>query len=219
MNQKLQKFIDGLIAAEQSISRTSLEQEGNQSVVSAIEDNKQQTGGKTMGRFSDRVSQYPGRIKLTKVADDGSGTIYDCVAAEGEVTNEGTPLNAETLNALAEGVRSGAALYCHRVRLAGSQIHGVVPVGVIEIYSTSNTVITTRTELSKALDIWEGYRDVPAAGCKFYGENSIFITNALISENDATLYGMYFGFSSDTGVINRVGTPVISITDEIRQVM
>ena len=51
--------------------------------------------------FKNRRAQYPGRVKLVPVA--GSDNLYDLTYAEGSVTGsyeEGTPLNAETFNAL-----------------------------------------------------------------------------------------------------------------------
>lgn len=44
--------------------------------------------------FKDRSVQHPGRIKLTRVAGD----VYDLERAEGLVEEEGTPINAATLN-------------------------------------------------------------------------------------------------------------------------
>lgn len=50
-----------------------------------------------MGFFTDRVVQYPGRIKLTNV-QDGTEATYDMTREEGTVTTEGTLLNAANLN-------------------------------------------------------------------------------------------------------------------------
>ena len=44
--------------------------------------------------FTDRVVEHPGRVKLTNV----SGDIYDITPYEGEVTAQGTLLNAANLN-------------------------------------------------------------------------------------------------------------------------
>lgn len=51
--------------------------------------------------FIDRVVEHPGRIKLTPATNaEGSiiENVYDISREEGEVTEEGTPLNAENLN-------------------------------------------------------------------------------------------------------------------------
>lgn len=45
----------------------------------------------------DRIVEHPGRIQLTAVS--GETDTYDVTRAEGEVTQEGTPINAENLNA------------------------------------------------------------------------------------------------------------------------
>ena len=45
--------------------------------------------------FVDRSSQYPNRVALTPV--EGQANTYDMTPAEGEVYQEGTPLDAENL--------------------------------------------------------------------------------------------------------------------------
>lgn len=47
--------------------------------------------------FTDRIVQYPGRVKMTPVS--GQTDVYDMTAQEGTVTTEGTLLNAANLNA------------------------------------------------------------------------------------------------------------------------
>lgn len=47
--------------------------------------------------FEDRVVEHPGRVVLTPVS--GETNTYDMTRAEGNVTEEGTPLNAENMNA------------------------------------------------------------------------------------------------------------------------
>lgn len=48
--------------------------------------------------FENRVVEYPGRVILAPVS--GEENTYDMTRAEGEVTEEGTPLNAENLNSV-----------------------------------------------------------------------------------------------------------------------
>lgn len=58
-------------------------------------------------RFVNRRAQYPGRVKLVPVP--GSDNLYDLTYAEGSVSGsyaEGTPLNADTFNALQEEIRN-----------------------------------------------------------------------------------------------------------------
>lgn len=45
--------------------------------------------------FIDRVVEHPGRVRLTMVEED----VYDVAREEGTVVEEGTPLDAEHLNA------------------------------------------------------------------------------------------------------------------------
>lgn len=51
-----------------------------------------------MRYFTDRVVQYPGRMKLTPVS--GQPNVYDVERQEGTVTETGTPFNAETFNGI-----------------------------------------------------------------------------------------------------------------------
>ena len=46
--------------------------------------------------FINRISEHPNRIKLIPVS--GETNVYDVVRHEGEIEEEGTPLNAENLN-------------------------------------------------------------------------------------------------------------------------
>lgn len=51
--------------------------------------------------FKDRVVEFPGRVALTPAKDSNGNIIadtYDIKRAEGEVTEEGTLLNADSLN-------------------------------------------------------------------------------------------------------------------------
>lgn len=48
--------------------------------------------------FTDRIVQYPGRVKLTPVS--GQTNVYDMEREEGTVSTEGTLLNANNLNNL-----------------------------------------------------------------------------------------------------------------------
>ena len=55
--------------------------------------------------FKNRKAQYPGRVKLVKVA--GSTDLYDMTLADGSVSgsyNPGTPLNADTFNKMLEEI-------------------------------------------------------------------------------------------------------------------
>ena len=52
--------------------------------------------------FTDRVVEYPGRVIMTPV--QGEANTYDMSRAEGNVTTEGTPFNAETFNGIADDI-------------------------------------------------------------------------------------------------------------------
>lgn len=54
--------------------------------------------------FTDRVVQYPGRVVMNPVS--GEANTYDMSRAEGTVTEEGTPFNAETFNGIANMIHA-----------------------------------------------------------------------------------------------------------------
>jgi len=61
-------------------------------------------------KFVNRKAQYPGRVKLVKVA--GSTLLYDIIPEEGSVTGsytEGTPLNADTFNTMLDEINDAIA--------------------------------------------------------------------------------------------------------------
>lgn len=51
--------------------------------------------------FTDRVVQYPGRVTMTPTGNENE---YDLARAEGNVTEPGTPFNAETFNDIADEI-------------------------------------------------------------------------------------------------------------------
>lgn len=54
--------------------------------------------------FTDRVVQYPGRVVMSPVS--GEENTYDMSRAEGTVTEEGTPFNAEAFNEIANRIHA-----------------------------------------------------------------------------------------------------------------
>lgn len=52
--------------------------------------------------FKDRVVQHPGRVTMSPVS--GQSDTYDVTRAEGTVTEEGTPFNADTFNEIAQDI-------------------------------------------------------------------------------------------------------------------
>lgn len=54
--------------------------------------------------FTDRVVQYPGRVVMTPVS--GEANTYDMSRAEGTVTEEGTPFNADAFNEIANRIHA-----------------------------------------------------------------------------------------------------------------
>lgn len=76
--------------------------------------------------FKNRNSQYPGRIQLKKVSD-GSTETYDVILAD-NATEQGTPLNEATLNALKEDILNAVLQF---INAANTQ----AGIGIAEITS------------------------------------------------------------------------------------
>lgn len=174
-----------------------------------------------MKTFVNRNTQYPGRVKLTKVSEDPTGTIYDSTPAEGTVYNAGTPLDAETFNDAFDELKNADKLYRHRIRLTGGgsvNTGGATPVGAIEIYTRTETALTTASAVASAMGVTSGSTDVPACGCAYSGNNTVTITGAKVSASGITLYGMYFGYASGNGAIQRVSVSVTSVTDAVTEI-
>lgn len=55
--------------------------------------------------FTDRVVQYPGRVTMTPTGNENE---YDLARAEGNVTEAGTPFNADTFNEIANQIIADA---------------------------------------------------------------------------------------------------------------
>ena len=56
-------------------------------------------------QFRDRIAQYPNRVRLIEVAT-GEETVYDIIRDEGDITDEGTSLNADNLNAITSDLQN-----------------------------------------------------------------------------------------------------------------
>ena len=220
MNGNLQKFLDELKQAESAQETELSAAKENPTAASAAEDkNTQQTGGKIMGRFTDRSTQYPGRIKLKKVAEESDGTIYDSTPAEGTVYSAGTPLNAETLNALEDNAGTKVKLYRHRLQMSGTStdvITGGFMVAMVHVYTTSAAKITTVSEACAVL----GSGLVPAAGCAENGSTyTVLCAEAQVDSTNISLRGMYFAYESGNGIIKRISANVTSVSDTVSEVV
>lgn len=86
-----------------------------------------------MSRFIDRVPEFPGRVKITKVTDVSGEEHYYIIPDEGRTSGtdgdrqlqNGTPLNAATLNALEDEMKA----YADALAAAGGGATG--PTGAI----------------------------------------------------------------------------------------
>ena len=220
MNENLRKFLNELKETESGQASNEAVKTGNSTTVSAVEENnKQQAGGKIMGRFTDRSTQYPGRIKLKKVAEESDGIIYDSTPAEGTVYSAGTPLNAATLNALEDSAGTKVKLYRHRLQLSGTSSNvsmGGFMVAMVYVYTTSASKITTVSEACAVLS--SGL--VPAAGCAENGSTyTVLCTEAQVGSANISLRGMYIACESGNGIIKRISANVMSVTDTVSEVV
>lgn len=184
-----------------------------------------------MGRFTDRSTQYPGRIKLKKVAEESDGTIYDSTPAEGTVYSAGTPLNAETLNALEDNAGTKVKLYRHRLQMSGTStdvITGGFMVAMVYVYTTSAAKITTVSEACAVLSsglvpvsgLEKSEEGIPVSGCAENGAKyTVLCTEAWNNSGKLILRGMYFACESGNGIIKRIGATVTSVSDTVSEVV
>ena len=89
-----------------------------------------------MSRFIDRVPEFPGRVKITKVTDVSGEEHYYIIPDEGRTSGtdgdrqlqNGTPLNAATLNALEDEMKA----YADALAAAGGGSTGPIgPTGAV----------------------------------------------------------------------------------------
>lgn len=89
-----------------------------------------------MSRFIDRVPEFPGRVKITKVTDVSGEEHYYIIPDEGRTSGtdgdrqlqNGTPLNAATLNALEDELKA----YADALAAAGGGSTGPIgPTGAV----------------------------------------------------------------------------------------
>lgn len=91
--------------------------------------------------FKDRVVQFPGRVTMTPVS--GQPNTYDMARAEGTVTEEGTPFNADTFNDIANTIHafgtctSSASAATKDVTCPGFVLHEGAKISV---FFTSNNM-------------------------------------------------------------------------------
>lgn len=105
--------------------------------------------------FVDRVVEHPNRWKLVNVDDPTDVKIYDVTREEGEVTNPGTPLNAENLN--------GAIQAAAAAGLADFDIDetGNVRVQNIQCGQAKVTVKKANTTYTKSVTFPQAFTAVP----------------------------------------------------------
>lgn len=138
------------------------------------------------------------------------------VPTPSQSSNDNTVANtAWVKNILNEG---GIALYRHRILLSGSNtsVSNAFTLGLIEVYTKSSQPITTVAGVAAALGITGNMELVPVSGCAENGSNhTVLCTEAWVSPSSITLHGMYFGYSSGNGIIERVSTTVTSVSDKV----
>jgi len=105
--------------------------------------------------FVDRVVEFPGRVTLTNVNDPNDVKTCDMVRAEGETTNEGTPLNADNLNAaVADAVDASMQEF-------NVDENGNVKVRNIQCGKASVTVKAANTTYTKSVSFPQAFTSVP----------------------------------------------------------
>lgn len=108
-------------------------------------------------KFTNRKAQYPGRVKLVKVA--GSTDLYDMTLADGSVSGSGysagTPLNAETLNAMLEELNTKISEETEKVRLNSIRLYDGVNYGTKSYLSNGKDMTVNLPKARFNFYFWE----------------------------------------------------------------
>jgi hypothetical protein len=105
--------------------------------------------------FEDRLVEHPGRVVLTPVAGATDTYDVDYTSAEGEVTQEGTLLNADSMNSAVQDLIDSA------MDAFTISDNGTVRVKNIQIGVVSITPTAANTTTSKAFTFTEAFENVP----------------------------------------------------------
>ena len=123
--------------------------------------------------FTDRVVEHPGRVIMTPV--QGEANTYDMSRAEGNVTTEGTPFNAETFNGIADDIIEEAddnIITANELQTIATAL-GVTPEKLYDILDNLVTrfkVVETRSKVVDGGPLSLG--EVPANSYKDFGPYS-----------------------------------------------
>lgn len=105
--------------------------------------------------FEDRLVEHPGRVVLTPVEGETNTYDADYTSAEGEVTQEGTMLNADEMNSAVQDLIDSA------MNAFTISDNGTVRVRNIQAGVVSITPTAANTTTSKAFTFAETFENVP----------------------------------------------------------
>ncbi len=115
-------------------------------------------------------------------------------------------------------VKIPVRIYRHRVKLSGqnSSLPNAFTLALKDVYTKSAEPITTVSAFAAALGVTSNAELVPVSGCAENGTgHTVLCTEAWVGPSSITLHGMYFGYSSGNGIIERVVTTVTSVSDVV----
>lgn len=133
--------------------------------------------------FTDRVVQYPGRVTMTPT---GNTNEYDLARAEGNVTTQGTPFNADTFNRIANQIIADAtdAAVAEAVPDAVAQTLAELGDYVIEEGASGNWVY--RKWNSGKIEAWGSYsfsakQGTAWTGGLYYSDETVSIPSGIFT--------------------------------------
>lgn len=142
--------------------------------------------------FQDRLSEFPGRITLTDV-EFGNQNTYDVDRAEGFITRDGTPFNAETFNRIADEMLD-----------IGQKSADLIGAGLSKSLTASSSYFTGTIKYDKIGDMVIVYVDVVTTALISGGTTRGLSASAIESEMRP--------LTQASGLIRDMDDPLLHVT-------
>lgn len=137
--------------------------------------------------WTDRVVEFPNRVKLTPVS--GETNVYDMTMEEGEIEEEGTLLNAQSLNeetnalidAKLGGIITPANIKAGKHTFTGTHSAGSTFSKTITFSTpfTKSPVVVATTHTTKPVNYQVGVASITANGFTLYVSTNVKISSSI----------------------------------------
>lgn len=113
----------------------------------------------------------------------------------------------------------GLKIYRHFLKLIAGTANKQI-VGYIEVYNTSQYQIKTVSNLAISLKVYSGTVFIPIYGSALNSDyHTVICIGGDVTNSSITLHGMYFGYNSGEGMIERVSGNVTTVLDAVSEVL